>query len=252
MTAQVAINLNLASGSFGGLSGGFKMDRQSGGVTSILQGPGFASVGSAAANPALAAVTGAVVALGMLKDTTIQLVNEFRGMAERLSSFSPEISAAKAKQGALDIQADIRRAKETGPDLAQFVTAQSELNRTIEDIKQAFLKPFLKVVNTIMGDINELLKVVGPAVQFTGEVLAEMFEFIRWTLTELVKLLKHIPGIAALAEEMKQKWDRQTMGNDIGMEINRFLDPAMQEGYSLPRSKPEPQPPEADFFPATS
>lgn len=215
-----------SGGGMGGLAAGL-MGGASGAGSSLMAGVSGLAGMLGKAGPLGLAVLGITETFKFLETTTYKLIDAFNHQISTFGKFSPAVQAALGTQQVKDVRADIRRANSSGQDLAGFVNAQSELNRTIEDIKIAFLKPFLKIVTKIMEDSDELLETIGPAIEGIGEVLASIFDFIRWAVTEIVKMLSQLPILSEYLKQWRDDWKRRFNEDIDTNDVEDFLDPSM-------------------------
>ncbi len=63
-----------------------------------------------------------------------------------------------ARQEILNIQQEIRRARQLGPGLAEFVESSGDATRALNEIKAALVEQILPVVNPIMRTLAGLLE----------------------------------------------------------------------------------------------
>lgn len=118
------------------------------------------------ATKALAVAGGAAAGVGLLAVAArfaAQKINEF---TDRVAPYSAAIQSALARQGALDIQQNVRQGRELGPSFAKFLEGQSELGRAVREISGpllAFLAdvatPSLKLTAKVLSDLHDL---IGP------------------------------------------------------------------------------------------
>jgi len=72
-------------------------------------------------------------------------------MARRAEQYSPMVAGARARQDIATMGMDIRRASVLGPDLARFVASQTQLSRSVEEIKLALLREILPEITRAAG-----------------------------------------------------------------------------------------------------
>jgi hypothetical protein len=94
--------------------------------------------------------------------------------AKRYGQYSPEISYAQAIAEVTQTLGDLRRAQELGPEMANYIRAQSELQQTMEDIKANLLVKLLPVVTKILQVVEGLMDGGGGIIEVIGELVAPL------------------------------------------------------------------------------
>ena len=114
---------------------------------------GAAGVGGMGAAAAVA-VVGAVVAAVVIGFKAI--VGEANQMVTKYEEYSPEIAQAQAMAEVRKITGDMRRAQESGGELAEFIKAQSEMQEHWEDLKTKIMTKIIPVVTGILEVLGAL------------------------------------------------------------------------------------------------
>jgi hypothetical protein len=96
------------------------------------------------------------------------------GMVERYGKLNPQIALAQAMGDVVHTLNDLRRGNELAPALTQYVAARTELQQKIEDAKVRFINRIMPVILKGMEVLERLL----PAVEVSGEVVAQISGFI--------------------------------------------------------------------------
>ena len=170
-------------------------------------------------------------------------------MAEAMTSFSGEVSAAQAQAEVRRIQTEMLRAKELGPEMSEFITSRSEMREGWEEIKIAIVNEVMPLINTFMEIISggiEILVLIKDLFTDAGIIgdeglfrhLMELLEVGIKIMKPFIKiipiLIEYQPGFQALkatAELLKRFMDwlegTEEKENRIRLEIERFLDPEM-------------------------
>lgn len=121
-------------------------------VVPVLGAESLAPGGMGAA--AAVAVVGAVVAAVVIGFKS--LINEANKMAERYGEYNPEIAQAQAMAEIRKITGDMRRAQESGGELAEFIKAQSEMQDRWEDVKTQVMRKIIPVITGILEVLSAL------------------------------------------------------------------------------------------------
>lgn len=124
------------------------------GTSSKLLMLGVAAAGAAGAASALGKAFNAIV--GAL-DTAVN----------RYEEYSPEIAQAKADVEVRQIENDLRRAKENGPELARYIESQGRMQEKFEEAKMKFLikiSPLIEGTFTILGTVAEHIEHLPAAI----------------------------------------------------------------------------------------
>jgi ABC-type transporter Mla subunit MlaD len=87
-----------------------------------------------------------------------QVTKSLHELADSARRFSPILAATMARQEILNIQQEIRRARQLGPGLAEFVESSGDATRALNEIKAALVEQILPVVNPIMRTLAGLLE----------------------------------------------------------------------------------------------
>jgi hypothetical protein len=119
---------------------------------------GAAEGGAAGLGPVAVAATAVVGAFVALNKATDEMVKKFEG-------YSANLSAATAQADVRSQLGDLRRAQEIGPKLAEFVTAQSKMDQSLEDIK-------ITIMQSVVPILTDMLEVLRPLVESQGGLLS--------------------------------------------------------------------------------
>ena len=109
---------------------------------------GLAAAGIAAAGVGLLAVAARFAA---------QKINEF---TDRVAPYSAAIQSALARQGALDIQQNVRQGRELGPSFARFLESQSEFGREFRNFTGPLLAFLAESMTPFIQDAAQFMKFV--------------------------------------------------------------------------------------------
>ncbi len=96
----------------------------------------------------------AVVAIGASVAVISTLLNSVDKMAENYGQYNPMVAQAQAMGEMRKIMGDMRRAQEIGPQLAEYIQAQTDMQQKFEDIKVKIyskIVPLLTSMYTAMG-----------------------------------------------------------------------------------------------------
>ena len=99
---------------------------------------------------AAAVAAAAIVAFGAV-------VGEANKMVEKYGEYSPEIAQAQAMAEITEVMGNMRRAQESGKELANFVEAQTEAQQRWEDIKVSIMTKILPIITGILRVLGGLL-----------------------------------------------------------------------------------------------
>lgn len=116
-------------------------------------------------NPALGSM---VMMAGEAGKAFAGLMQAIDKTAEKYGEFSPEIAQAQAMAEVQQTTGDIKRAQESGGELAKYVEAQSDLQQKFEDIKVKLLTQIVSAVTPII----EILGAILPSSEGIGEAIS--------------------------------------------------------------------------------
>ena len=88
------------------------------------------------------------------------LMQEFSRTAERFAEYNPQIQQSLALAEIRRVMGDMRRAQESGSELARFVEEQSRVQQQFEEIKMRIWMKLLPIVTAILEVLGEFLGVV--------------------------------------------------------------------------------------------
>jgi len=154
--------------------------------------PGSGAIGELGLGPALAAVAPAAavaaVALTAAALAARMFTHEAERQAERYGPYSVDISFAQAMADMRNTFADLRRAQEIGPNLAEYITAQSRFDQQFEDFKTKLLDTFLPIGTAILELLTAVMPIFNEMIDVTKVIAADLARAIR-TLVELARLV---------------------------------------------------------------
>ena len=103
-----------------------------------------------------AKVAAAASMVGAAVTAVSAVVGTANEMANKYAQYSPEIAQAQALAEVREMMGDMRRAREGGAELAEFVKAQSEMQNQWENVKMAVMKKLVPVVSGILKVLSDL------------------------------------------------------------------------------------------------
>lgn len=127
-----------------------------GAAEAAAAGEGASAIGglAAAAGPA----TVAIVAIGAAAKAAAVVIGELDRAAERYGEYSPEVAQAQAMVEIRREMNNMRRAQESGTDLARYVQAQGQLQENFEEIKIKLLMAVAPLITTMAQTLNMILE----------------------------------------------------------------------------------------------
>ncbi len=78
--------------------------------------------------------------------------------ASKYGEYNPEIASALAIAEVRQTLGDLRRSREAGPELVQYIKAEADLQQKVEDIKVQLLVRFLPVVTKMLEGIENMIE----------------------------------------------------------------------------------------------
>lgn len=109
------------------------------------------------------------------------------GTAERYGEYNPEIATQQAMVEVQRTLGDLRRAQESGPELARFVQIQGDIQQKFEDIKIKLLTRLLEIVNPILQTLERILP--------SGEGISDAITALTLPLTTIATVASAMLGI---------------------------------------------------------
>ncbi len=94
--------------------------------------------------------------------------------ATRYGEYSPQIAMAQAQAEIQQVMGDMRRANESGPQLAAYIKAQGDLQQKYEDIKIKILTKILPIVTDAVAVLEKLMPAAELIATPIGELLAPL------------------------------------------------------------------------------
>ena len=85
------------------------------------------------------------------------LMENFTRMADRFGEYNPEIAQAQAMAEINRTMNDMRRAQQSGGELARFIREQSEFQQRFEEMKMKVWSKILPVLTSILSGVNAIL-----------------------------------------------------------------------------------------------
>lgn len=150
-------------------------------------------------------VVGPIALLGSVAGESASQLGKFMNAvsqrADQLGQYSPIIAQAQANQEVRQTMNELRRANEAGPELAQFIQMQGNLQEKFEDIKIEMLRRLLPIATAIGNGIDMLT----PA----GKAVGEIYDGI----VMILKCVSAIPGAAALLERWLNEQNQPPVGD---------------------------------------
>ncbi len=99
---------------------------------------------------------GVVPVIGAAIVAVTAFTNAANNMAEKYGEYNPQIAHEQAMAEIRQVMGDMRRAQESGGELAEFVKAQSEMQQKWEDVKLAVMKKIIPVISGILEVLSGL------------------------------------------------------------------------------------------------
>lgn len=149
-------------------------------------GQGISAVGQtlAAAHPIIG---GFIAGIGKGTEAIAGLMSAINETAQKYGEYSPEIAQAQAIADVQQTLGDMRRANESGPEMARFILAQSEMQQKLEDIKMEMLAQLLPAINNILEALN---KVMG-----SGEGISAVITILTSQITVIGEAAKKLANL---------------------------------------------------------
>jgi hypothetical protein len=122
--------------------------------------------------------------LGAMSEATFSLGSFMQAadaMADRYAAYSPDISVAQSMADVTQTLGDLRRAQEIGPDMAQFVNAESQLRQTFENEK-------IKILHALLPLATDAMKILNAAMPFIEMAIKPLLMYLELIHAFLVKM----------------------------------------------------------------
>lgn len=87
--------------------------------------------------------------------------------AQRLAPLSGELSIAQARAGVQGLLQDLRSARTVGPELAEFTSSRSSIDRSLQRIGDAISKAALEKINPLLEKVADFLE---SAAEYQSEI----------------------------------------------------------------------------------
>jgi hypothetical protein len=157
------------------------------GGASAAGGPAAAAEAGAAggASAAIPALVGFAIAVGAAALAAKAFASMMDESVMKYAQYNPALAAAQAQAEVRTIFADMRRAQESEPQLAQYIQARFELQQSIEDLKVKFiqeagpaLSEILKVVVALMPLVELIVTLFRPqlkSLELISKVVQKIF-----------------------------------------------------------------------------
>lgn len=140
------------------------------------------------------------------------------GVADRYTQYSGPLSSASALIEARSTINDLRRAQESGPELARYITQRAEIQQKIEDVKLDFIRAALPLMMAFMALFENTLLPTLAAIAKVIKVPMDVISFIDEKLKEILRL-----GMS-----MKQAQDLMKQTDLTYAIMNKFVDPTTE------------------------
>lgn len=183
------------------------------------------STGAANAASASSSLAKAMGPLGVAATATALGLNALdrviQPLIQNYADYNPQVAMAQAMAEVRTTFGDMRRAQESGPQLASYIKAQTELQQKWEDVKVGLLTKLMPIAEAIMELISTLLPIVQTGLQPVA-VVAEL----------IGKILKAITGFFASQSDQ----DSQTNLDPFSVLLSgyTFGQPAGSPGVQVP------------------
>ena len=106
--------------------------------------------------------------------------------SKRYGEFSPDIAVAQAMVEVKHTMGELRRARESGPELARYLRAQGDLQQRVEDIKIKLLTKLMPLV-TLIVEMTE-------GAMAGGQAIAEAITAVVDPMTAIMAAIARIAG----------------------------------------------------------
>ncbi len=137
-----------------------------------------------------------IVAYGEAAKSLSSLMQAIDQTAVRYGEYNAQLALAQGQAEVVQTQGDLRRSKELGPELANFVRAESELQQSFEDFKAQMLEKMLPTVTLILRAIEGSMD--------TGATIADAISVLGAPLTSLSPMAEAIRIFVNLMEDEKR------------------------------------------------
>ncbi len=144
---------------------------------------GTAESGASPAASLASSATIAAAALTAVAVAGLAVNKELNQLVEKYGQYSPEIATAQATADVRSIIGDMRRAQESGPQLAQFIEAQSKFEQKYEDAKLALLTSLMPIATGIFDILKmamPILQVIIAPVELVAKIIGMIFNILKW------------------------------------------------------------------------
>ena len=108
---------------------------------------------------AIPVIGAAVVAIGAAVSIVSSLMNSINRMADNYAQYNPEIAQAQSLVEIRKTLNDMRRAQESGGELAKFIEAQGRMEQRWEEIKLKLLMVIIPTLTNILEVVGRMLKI---------------------------------------------------------------------------------------------
>ncbi|MBX9682130.1 MAG: hypothetical protein K2X38_25510 [Gemmataceae bacterium] len=135
---------------------------------------GTASTAMSALGPVGTAAAVAAVGITAMTAAALEFDSAVTSRAEKYAAYSPQLAMAQAQIDVQRMMADMRRAQEYGPQLAQYLQARADLEQKWEEAKVQFMMKMLPLAELIV-------KMLGGVVDAVGFLTDPLGSIEKWT-----------------------------------------------------------------------
>lgn len=167
-----------------------------------------------------------------------QTLDAFAARGRELAQYDARTALASSRSDVASIRADIREARELGPDYGRIIDARREIDTEMRDIMLEFKKAVLPLVASVAESGSEVVHAIGPAVQESIKTISEGIQVMANAASAAKKLsgieliLKTIHGIIGDTVKKEQRKVAKTayeqiheMAEQLGKEEKKKPDP---------------------------
>lgn len=179
-----------------------------------------------AAGKSLAAVAGpvgiAVAAVGAFTYGVKRASDQLSETAELLKGFSAPLATASAQADAAQAMGDIRRAERSGPELAQFVKARSDLSQQWQDFTNQLERMLIPIVKPILQHLSMILDRINKGFDYLDERAPEWRDQLASATKWSMAITNPILRIAIIADYFMKKAQKDESA-DEGLTLEKFF-----------------------------
>ncbi len=153
---------------------------------------------------------------GFIKDFGTVMQNLTK-TAERYGEYSPTIAIAQAQSEVVQTMGDMRRAQQIGPEMSNFIKAQSDFQQDIEDTKIRLLMKLMPAITHMIEIFDKLL----PAIEYGADAMI-------YALSPLTYISKSVGLILGVQQDANRPQVKDP--TDILLNDPRFTQTGMGTG----------------------